>query len=92
MHKEEAQLIFKLRCRVTEVKNNLKGSYKSLECRACGIEEETQKHILECNMLNTIGKDEEVKYEKIYNGTVREKLKIARKLIENFEVLENMKK
>ena len=64
MNKEEAQIIFKLRCRVTEIKNNLKGSYDELECTACGIEEETQKHSLEYNILNINGKDEEVKYEK----------------------------
>ena len=92
MNKEEAQIIFKLRCRVTEIKNNLKGSYDELECTACGIEEETQKHILECNILNINGKDEEVKYEKIFNGTVTEKIKIARKFKENFDLLENMKK
>ena len=46
MNKEEAQLIFKMRCRVTEVKNNMKGSYDNLECTACGIEDETQIHIL----------------------------------------------
>ena len=32
---EESQLIFKLRCRVSEVTNNLKGIYDTLECDAC---------------------------------------------------------
>ena len=35
---EEAQLVFKLRCRVTETKVNLKGKYDLLECDACGKE------------------------------------------------------
>ena len=52
MSKEEAQLIFKLRCRVTETKVNLKGKYDKLECEACGIEEENQQHILVCTELN----------------------------------------
>ena len=44
MSKEEAQLIFQLRCRVTEAKINLRGKYDNLECGACGLEEETQQH------------------------------------------------
>ena len=39
--REEAQLIFKLRCRVREVKNNLKGKYDNQDCRVCGNESET---------------------------------------------------
>ena len=35
---------------------------------------------------------QEVKYDKILNGTVTEKLKIARIFKENLDALENMKK
>ena len=38
MSKEDAQLIFKLKSRVTE-------------CSACGEENENQEHILKCNVL-----------------------------------------
>ena len=88
--KEEAQLIFMLRCRVTNVKTNLKGKYDSLCCRACKISDESQKHIIEeCKILN---KDEQnIEYEKLFNGTVQEKLKIARKFQKNYEKLEEMK-
>jgi hypothetical protein len=34
----------------------------------------------------------EIKYEKIFNGTVRDKLKVAERFKENFDILENMKK
>ena len=71
---EEAQLVFKLRCRVTETKVNLKGKYDLLECDACGKEEETQEHILLCTEINTNGKIDEYKYEKLFYGTVFEKL------------------
>ena len=90
--REEAQLIFKLRCRVTAIKNNLKGKYDTLECHACGNEEETQQHILQCKELNRIEDTEVSDYEKLFNGTVIEKLKIAKKFKENFDRLENMKK
>ena len=35
---------------------------------------------------------EEIKYEKILNGTVSDKLKVAQKFKENVDILENMKK
>ena len=43
---EEAQEIFRLRSRVSEVKTNFKGSFDNLDCDVCGIENETQKHII----------------------------------------------
>ena len=90
--REEAQLIFKLRCRVTAIKHNLKGKYDTLECHACGNDEETQQHILQCKELNRNEDTEVFNYEKLFNGTVTEKLKIAKKFKENFDRLENMKK
>ena len=84
--KEEAQVIFKLRCQVTEVKKNFKRKYVNLECRACKSEEEDQKHLIRCKILNQ--KVEDLEYEKIYNGTVEEKVKIARKFMTNFKILE----
>ena len=69
MNKEIAQLIFKLRCRVTEAKVNLKGTYDYLQCRACHKEEENQKHILICPVLKDNRSLEEIKYEKLNNGT-----------------------
>ena len=92
MNKEVAQLIFKLRCRVTEAKVNLKGKYDNIECEACHMEEENQQHILLCSVLNRKRKTENLKYEKLFNGTVSEKVKIAVKFKENFKILENMKK
>ena len=92
MTREEAQLIFRLRCRVTEAKNNLKGKYDNLECGACGLYEEDQQHILKCKVLNKEKTIEETKYENLLNGTVEEKLKIARKFRENFAILEKIKK
>ena len=55
-------------------------------------EEETQEHILLCTEINSNGKIDEFKYEKLFYGTVFEKLKIARRFKENFEILEKIKK
>ena len=37
-------------------------------------------------------KSEKIKYEKIFNGTIVDKNKIARRFKENFDILENLKK
>ena len=92
MRLEEAQLIFKLRCRSTNVKMNLKGLYDDLECTACGLEEETQIHIIHCKKLNENKVGKKVNYDKLFNGTVDEKLEIAKIFKENYDLLENMKK
>ena len=43
-------------------------------------------------MLNKNKEEEEINYEKLYNGTVKEKLKIAHKFEEIFSILEKIKK
>ena len=50
------------------------------------MEEEDQKHVVECEILNQ-GK-EKIEYGKIFNGTVSEKVKIARRFKTNLELLE----
>ena len=92
MKKEDAQLIFKLRCRMTQIKVNLKGKYDTLECDACGMEEETQQHILVCEELNKEKDVQEFKYENLFNGTVTEQLKIAKIFEEHLRILEKIKK
>ena len=90
MNKEVSQLIFKLRCRVTETKVNLKEKYDNLECRVCHKEEENQEHILICGEINKNRKIENIKYEKLFNGTVHEKVKIAQRFKENLKTLEKI--
>ena len=78
IRKEECQEIFKLRSKVTDVKMNMKNKYESNECEACGKNEETQEHVLLCeiilNMHEDYEKSEKEDYEKIENGSVKEKL------------------
>ena len=68
--KEEIQTIFKLRCRMTELKTNMKGIYNTYECPLCGVED-TQIHILqECSAIENMSKNktEEHKYEMLYEN------------------------
>jgi hypothetical protein len=77
---------------MTEARVNLKGKYDDWDCSACGLDEESQEQIIKCEQLNRNNEIEEVDYEKIYNGTVAEKLKIAHRFKEKDDLLENMKK
>ena len=45
LKQEDAQMIFNLRSRMTEVKINYRGSYETSECGACKENEESQLHI-----------------------------------------------
>ena len=75
---EEKQMIFKLRSEVTNVKMNFKGMHEDLKCKICNYENETQKHLLECKILNENEK-QILEYEKIENGNIIDMVQIVRK-------------
>ena len=49
--KQETQLIFHMRSNVTNVKINFKSQYETFECDACLLENESQKHVYECEKI-----------------------------------------
>ena len=79
-NKEESQLIFKLRSQMTNLKMNYKGIYDSYECEACGLEDESQGHLLECKEILKISKEVDgiPNYDRLFQGTVQEQTSIAR--------------
>ena len=62
--KDEYQLIFKLRGRVTALKIDQKNSHESYECVACKIEDESQEHVLECVKIIEMQKDDDKEGDK----------------------------
>ena len=56
--------------------------HEDLKCEICNEENETQKHILECKILNKNEK-QILKYEKIENGNIFEMVQIVKKFKEN---------
>ena len=71
---------------------NYKGKYESFQCEACQhneFEEESQKHIMKCKILNE-NKENIPDYEDIYNGNVEMKVKIAKHFLENIKTREKM--
>eukprot|EP00794_Sanderia_malayensis_P017758 gene17758-19531_t len=59
-----AKNIMKLRLNMIKVKANYKGTNRTIECPACGNEEETTEHIFKCN-----------NYQKLVGYKVQEELK-----------------
>ena len=81
MNKEECQLIFKLRSKVSLTKVNHKNSYFNYECEACTDQEGTQEHLLKCKVILQMQKEDESNipnYDKILDGSVTEKLVIGK--------------
>ena len=74
------------------IKVNLKGMHNDRAGTARKKEEENKKDIIECQELNENENLEELKYEYILSGTVKEQLRIARKFKLNFKIPENCKK
>ena len=96
LSKEDCQLIFKLRSRVTEIKVNMKGKYDSYECTACGNEDESQEHVIQCNKLLQMNTDynmEEIPdYKELLHGNVDQKYTISKIFKSNMKILQKIKK
>ena len=90
--KEEIQLIFRLRCKLTNVKMNMNGMYDQFQCQICEKEEESQIHIYECNKIweiRNMNMSNKPKYEMIENGNLKQKLMVAKIFYENYNILES---
>ena len=89
--KEDAQFIFKLRCKMTNLKANMKGKYENLECRACKIENESQQHVFECNEIDVKFHVKET-YEDLIEGSLRQKIEISEVMKKRIERLQEIEK
>jgi hypothetical protein len=94
LKQEDAQMIFNLRSRMTEVKINYRGRYENFECEACKINEESQMHITECKEIIKLRKEykKPPEYSKLFNGSVKTQLEIAKDFTENMKIKENLNK
>ena len=85
--KEDVQLVFKMRCKVTIVKMNLKGQYENFECEACLLEEESQEHVYKCEEILKQQNDKP-EYERIMWGNVNDKIKGTKIFNEKMNILQ----
>ena len=90
---EEAQEIFKMRSRVSDVKSNFKGKYENLTCNLCENEDETQMHIIECPVINKERNEYEKppEYEELNTKNVHNQVKIVRHFLENMKIRKTLK-
>ena len=60
------------------------------------LEDESQEHILLCNEILKMQKEENANkipsYEKILNGTVKEQLEIAKSFIKKMKIIEKIRR
>ena len=92
--KQDVQLIFQMRSKVTNLKMNMKGKYETFECGACLLENESQKHVYECKEIWKKRNIENINnpvYENIMSGSVIQKIKVAKTFYENRKILEKIK-
>ena len=81
---ENKILLFKLRTRMVDVKINFKNKYSTanLRCRLCHGEDESQEHLLDCNVLILncleLYNDSDVQYEDIFSENVAKMLSAVR--------------
>ena len=82
LSRERASTIFKARTRMIDVKNNFRNKYNDLSCRACGVEDETQEHVLEsCPVIHLSG-DSKVRRSDVFEEDPEELKTTARKIRE----------
>ena len=62
---EQAQMLFKFRTRMFDVRNNFRNNYACTSCPLCGVEEDTQEHLLNCIMIKK-EHTAEMKYSDIF--------------------------
>ena len=94
--KEECQIIFQLRSKVTDLKMNQKNRYESYECGGCGKEDESQDHVLNCQVLIEMNEDLKIReiplYEKVNEGNVKEQQIICKIFSKNMKILHDLRK
>ncbi len=53
LNRKQTSIIFKARTKMLDIKNNFRNKYADLICRACGLKDETQEHVMnECQEIH----------------------------------------
>ena len=86
--RKQASTIFKTRTRMIDSKNNFRNKHKNnMQCRACGLETETQQHILEqCTKLHETN-NTRITPNEIFNEETDNLKTTAKKIAETLDKL-----
>ena len=95
--KLEAQMLFKFRTRMFNVKENFENLYQDMRCDLCHIENCSQSHLFQCPIIKSFVPEideKKIKYEYIF-GNINEMKKVAQ-ILEKIsqirdELLEDLK-
>ena len=81
----EKQFIFQCRSRMLEVKCKMKNeNLKDLKCSACGKEDESQMHLMQCQNLNhdNIEEAQEIRYSDLFSSDIL-KMKVVGNILKS---------
>ena len=81
---EVKQFAFQCRSRMLQLKTNMKNNHDEVLCRACGLFDETQLHLMQCKVLdeNDNQNTHDIDYTSIYSADINEMF-IATKAIQH---------
>ena len=70
------------------------GNFENLDCSVCKIEEESQKHIIECSEIRKYSKNmmKNLEYEKLFGENIRIQKKIVNCFMENMKIKTELEK
>ena len=90
----EVRFLFNTRCRMLEVRANFEGQYDDKLCPLCAEDQDSKQHLLQCEVLMTAGTvvNQVPVYENIFEGTLEEKVSIARIIKEKYSMRKKLKK
>ena len=90
----EKQDIFKIRSRMVDVKENMKGKHVNFKCEACKKigkrKTETQEHVYKCKQLNK--ERNTVSYKQIFGNNIHNIKKVMNRMNENIKTRKNIMK
>lgn len=91
---KQKQLLFRLRSKTLDVKQNFSGQHKNLWCTSCGLFPESQSHLLQCpqlviNLKYLTGKTSKLNENFIY-GNIHQQEMIVNIYSDILEVRENL--
>ena len=75
------KLLFQLRTRILDVKENFKHAYPDHVCPLCGSENDSQQHLLDCVTISEDSSsmiDPNVKYSDLFSNDVSKQAQITR--------------
>ena len=90
---EEKQDIFRMRTRMIDIKENMKGKHTNFQCEACHVKgikkKETQKYVYKCTYLNTERRT--IKYKEIFGSKILKMKHVVQRMNQNLKKMKQYK-